>query len=169
MKKVCFLVFICCMLVLYKLYTPRFRLPVSLAEREIAITFLDEDVLLYSSKQARFLLNLKNAKIDKYIRKYHLKGIPIFTPATISNVDGVDVGQNGMIKITNDTQSFCIMGTDSCNFNYVYEKKGYLESEVYFYHNQTEAYVGNVSNEKYNVSNHTITILFDEESYMVIE
>lgn len=169
MKKVCMLLLICIALVLYKWYSPRFKLPNSLAEGEIAITFLDENVLLYRSNKNTFLLNLKDGGIDKYIKKYHLKDILVFTPSTVSCVNGIYIDDSGMIKITNGNQSFCIMGTDSCTFNYVYKNKGYLESEIYFYHNGTKSYVDNIINEKYNVSKDIVTLIFDEESYMVID
>lgn len=158
-------------LFVYNITKTHFDIPSSLASGEVAITFLDKDVLLCSSSSNHFLLKLDDdIDVDIYIQKYHLRDIAVYTKETVKSMEGISIWiDNDVIHIDSGDQSFCITGSADCEFTYIYQNDGYLEGEVFFYNDITKDYVDDVVVSKYNVTQNVLTLVFDMESYMVIE
>lgn len=65
----------------FVVFHPRYNLNdihSSLLGDEIAITFLNQDVLLLDVKKERFLFNMGNQNISSLVKKYNLKNIQIY-------------------------------------------------------------------------------------------
>lgn len=145
------------------------KLSDSLAEKEIAVTFINKSLLLINIKDNEFLINLTDDISSSMIKKYQLSNIPIYTVSNMPTIDGLDIyyKDNTEFSLVYENRKFCIGKFYDCDFTYLYENDSYIDADIYFYNTDTVDLIKNIDVKSYSV-NPIISILWDEKNYMIV-
>lgn len=146
-----------------------FELSSSLAQDEIALTFIDDSLLLINLEKDAFLLSLKDNVSSSILKKYHLEDVPIYKISKKPVIENFDISYQDDLDFSfvYSSKKFCVGDFYGCDFTYLYQNDSYIDAHIYFYNDKTDNLLENIGVESYSI-NPIISILWDEKNYMIV-
>lgn len=170
MKKVlCSVVFVVCFFNFRVAHFSFSQLSSSLDDNEIALTFLNESLLMVHLKDEELLLSLTNNVSDTLITKYHLDHIPIYMILERPTINLLDMnyGNDMEFSFVYASKKFCVGYFYDCDFTYLYKDDSYIDGDIYFYNLETANLLGDIIVQAYDVSS-IVSLVWDQKNYMIV-
>lgn len=170
MKKIIFTLICIIFFVYFKVSTPSFlELSDSLAQDEIALTFINDSLLLIHLHQSSFLLQLNEEEPDSIIKKFCLQNVPIYKISEKPVINELNISYHNDLEFSfiYASKKFCLGSFYGCDFTYLYQNDSFIDANVYFYNKNTQNLLHDVIVLSYSTDS-IISVLWDQRNYMIV-